>query len=57
MGQWRGLRCTGDYDGDSKVDMAVFRPSNGTWYLWYSGTGTMAAFQWGNWGDIPILKR
>jgi len=47
----------GDYDGDGTTDLAVFRPSNATWYLLYSDTGTTAAFQWGNGLDTPILKR
>jgi hypothetical protein len=46
----------GDYDGDGKTDLAIFIPSIGTWYLWYSRTGTTAAFQWGNADDDPILK-
>ena len=34
-------RTTFDYDGDGKADFALFRPTNGNWYLRNSLTGEM----------------
>ncbi len=41
-----------DFDGDGKSDIAVYRPSNGYWYL-YQSTAGMSFVQWGLPGDIP----
>ena len=49
----------GDYDGDRRTDIAVYRPASGMWYILTSTSGYTSAmsFQWGLPGDIPILGR
>ncbi len=44
----------GDFDGDGKSDVTVFRPSNGTWYVRNVVTGLFDFYQWGLNGDIPV---
>jgi hypothetical protein len=39
-----------DYNGDGRVDLAVWRPSTGVW--WVHGVVTA---QWGKPGDVPVL--
>jgi len=34
--------------------MAVFRPSNGVWYILNSSNNTSRSVQWGANGDIPV---
>ena len=54
--QWglNDVPSAGDYDGDGVTDLAVYRPSNGTWHVRSLATGAIATLQWGLAGDIPV---
>jgi FG-GAP-like repeat len=55
---WGGLGdqpVPGDYDGDGRDDLAVFRPSAGSWFLRLSGSGQGQQVNWGAaFGDVPV---
>jgi hypothetical protein len=45
----------GDYDGDGKTDLAIFRPgSPGVWWIYPSGGGSYYVVYQGTSGDIPV---
>ena len=44
----------GDYDGDGKYDIAVFR--DGVWYILGSSAGLKYEY-WGNSTDVPLPRK
>jgi hypothetical protein len=47
-----------DYDGDGRIDPAVFRPSDGSWWVRESHTGLSTFWRttWGAAGDVPVAR-
>jgi hypothetical protein len=45
----------GDYDGDGKTDVAIWRPSTGNWSIIRSGNGTNYVVNYGLSTDVPVF--
>jgi hypothetical protein len=43
-----------DYDGDGLTDLAIWRPTDGTWWILKSAGSGVETQQWGQAGDIPL---
>jgi hypothetical protein len=43
------VRAVGDYNGDGRSEIAVWRPSDGVWYV-----RGLFSVQWGARGDVPV---
>ena len=49
----------GDYDGDGRANLCVYRPATGQWFIAYAASGftTNSTVTWGVPGDIREVPR
>jgi hypothetical protein len=47
-------RKLGDFDGDHKADLAIFRASTSAWFTMLSSTGVGVTTVWGGLGDVAV---
>jgi hypothetical protein len=46
----------GDYDGDGRTDLSVFRQGNGVFYYRAVNNASQFGFAFGATGDIPVVR-
>jgi predicted outer membrane repeat protein len=51
----RRATTVGDFDGDGRTEIGIFRPTNSNWYIRYAATGLGLIYPWGGVGDIPVV--
>ena len=56
LGQPDELPAPADFDGDGRVDIAVWRPATGVWTVPGAGGGPAWTPQWGAPGDVPVAR-